>query len=266
MARTLCSGLRALLPASTLALFACASASVDVEPVASALGTGESVWEHLASKYDLDGDDAISRDEYDRGEQRFANLDRDEDGAITRADVEQRGMLDTPAMRRSLAQRVLQKYFGQDEDPDVLLRTELELSVYDADADIDDALDAEEFSLFVESQGAEPLSDLYSPIAGDQGRFGLVRIVVDTDEDEQLSLDELLAFFDELDSDGSGSWVDPGSSFSRAMDDAEPMESGVPEGEPAPDFELPRLGDGQLVRLSSFRGDRPVALIFGSYT
>ncbi len=38
-------------------------------------------------------------------------------------------------------------------------------------------------------------------------------------------------------------------------------------GDPAPNFELPRLGDAeQTVRLSDFRGKRPVALIFGSYT
>ena len=37
-------------------------------------------------------------------------------------------------------------------------------------------------------------------------------------------------------------------------------------GEAAPDFDLPRLGGGPPVRLSRFRGVRPVALIFGSYT
>jgi len=38
-------------------------------------------------------------------------------------------------------------------------------------------------------------------------------------------------------------------------------------GDLAPDFELPMLGmKGTTVKLSSFRGDRPVALIFGSYT
>ena len=38
-------------------------------------------------------------------------------------------------------------------------------------------------------------------------------------------------------------------------------------GDPAPDFELPRLDDrSQTVRLSDFKGKRPVALIFGSYT
>jgi hypothetical protein len=37
-------------------------------------------------------------------------------------------------------------------------------------------------------------------------------------------------------------------------------------GEKAPDFELPRLAGAGRVRLSSFRGVKPVALIFGSYT
>jgi peroxiredoxin len=37
-------------------------------------------------------------------------------------------------------------------------------------------------------------------------------------------------------------------------------------GEEAPDFTLPRIDSGEAVRLSSFRGRKPVALIFGSYT
>ena len=37
-------------------------------------------------------------------------------------------------------------------------------------------------------------------------------------------------------------------------------------GGPSFDFELPALGSGELVRLSSFAGSMPVALVFGSYT
>ncbi len=43
----------------------------------------------------------------------------------------------------------------------------------------------------------------------------------------------------------------------------------VQVGDPAPDFALPRLGAGEAgerIRLSSHFGERPVALIFGSYT
>ena len=45
--------------------------------------------------------------------------------------------------------------------------------------------------------------------------------------------------------------------------------SSVQVGDPAPEFDLPRLGGpnaGERVRLSSHLGKRPVALIFGSYT
>lgn len=37
-------------------------------------------------------------------------------------------------------------------------------------------------------------------------------------------------------------------------------------GDPAPDFTLKTLDRSATVRLSSFRGDRPVVLVFGSYT
>jgi hypothetical protein len=37
-------------------------------------------------------------------------------------------------------------------------------------------------------------------------------------------------------------------------------------GTSPPDFSLKRLGAEERVRLSSFRGQQPVALVFGSYT
>jgi len=37
-------------------------------------------------------------------------------------------------------------------------------------------------------------------------------------------------------------------------------------GDDAPDFDLPLRGSSERVRLSAFRSDRPVALIFGSFT
>jgi len=40
----------------------------------------------------------------------------------------------------------------------------------------------------------------------------------------------------------------------------------VNAGDPAPDFHLPTLDHKSSVQLSSFRGDRPVVLVFGSYT
>ena len=40
----------------------------------------------------------------------------------------------------------------------------------------------------------------------------------------------------------------------------------VREGDAAPDFELPGLDGGEPVRLSRLLAQRPVALVFGSYT
>lgn len=37
-------------------------------------------------------------------------------------------------------------------------------------------------------------------------------------------------------------------------------------GDTAPDFSLPARGKGESVRLSAFRGSKPVVLVFGSYT
>ena len=37
-------------------------------------------------------------------------------------------------------------------------------------------------------------------------------------------------------------------------------------GDEAADFELPVLDGGRVVRLSDFKGEKPVALVFGSYT
>lgn len=43
-------------------------------------------------------------------------------------------------------------------------------------------------------------------------------------------------------------------------------DMGPKVGQPAPDFSLKRLGSDERVRLSSFQGQQPVAMVFGSYT
>jgi len=43
-------------------------------------------------------------------------------------------------------------------------------------------------------------------------------------------------------------------------------EMGPKIGETPPDFNLKRMGSEERIRLSSFQGQRPVGLIFGSYT
>ena len=43
-------------------------------------------------------------------------------------------------------------------------------------------------------------------------------------------------------------------------------EMGPRTGDVPPDFDLKRMGSEERVQLSRFKGQRPVALIFGSYT
>lgn len=43
-------------------------------------------------------------------------------------------------------------------------------------------------------------------------------------------------------------------------------EMGPHVGDAPPDFNLKRMGSEERVKLSSFKGKKPVALIFGSYT
>jgi hypothetical protein len=54
------------------------------------------------------------------------------------------------------------------------------------------------------------------------------------------------------------------ASFMQFLSERETHAPAV--GTDAPDFALPKLGDDERVRLSQFRGHKPVALIFGSYT
>ena len=44
------------------------------------------------------------------------------------------------------------------------------------------------------------------------------------------------------------------------------MTPSLSPGDPAFDFDLPLLDGSGRVRLSDFAGERPVALVFGSYT
>jgi hypothetical protein len=44
------------------------------------------------------------------------------------------------------------------------------------------------------------------------------------------------------------------------------MTAKIAEGDLAPDFELPSLDGDRTMRLADLRAERPVALVFGSYT
>lgn len=79
------------------------------------------------------------------------------------------------------------------------------------------------------------------------------------------------AAFANLDRDGNGVLDEHDTDAQRRHTTRQPRDDAAVKppkvGDLAPDFELPMLGmKDTTVKLSSFRGVRPVALIFGSYT
>jgi Ca2+-binding EF-hand superfamily protein len=228
-------------------------------PATEATGTEahpepESIWAFVASKYDGDGDGQVAAAEYDRGQVTFERLDRDGDGALTTSDFESatRG----PPMtltRADSASMTVWRVFRREQDMD-LSRDELLETLAELDEDGDERLTWKEIKSALPRGG---------PGSGDN-RFGLLTEVIDEDGDGALARGELLAFFDRRDSDGDAVLSMLGGGNRAPRDVGPPI--GARPGDTAPDFTLPSADGESDVTLSGFRGDTPVALIFGSYT
>ncbi len=61
-------------------------------------------------------------------------------------------------------------------------------------------------------------------------------------------------------------WSGPTAARGSAAQGMGRGEGSLQPGDPAPDFDLQALHSTARVRLSAFKHDRPVALVFGSYT
>lgn len=209
---------------------------------------GADVWKALAERYDRDGDGRIAAAEYTRGEEKFARLDRDRDGALTAADFagRRRGASRFAGLRAARA----------------------------ADADGDGVVTAAEWKAWLATLapagdgtiGADTLAAALR--GGRRGRAGRgggaerMATALDRDGDGAVGLADLALVFAELDRDGSGA-LEAGELGGRRGSSAPTPRA----GDPAPDFELAYAKEpGKKVRLSSFAGKRPVALVFGSYT
>ena len=115
---------------------------------------------------------------------------------------------------------------------------------------------------------------------GSADPFDALCAAADRNRDDKLGLGELVALHREGDRDGDGALSlasirptegrpgrGPGADAGRrAGAEGEEGYDGPVEGSEAPDFTLRPPGGGDPVTLSSFKGDKPVALVFGSYT
>lgn len=239
------------------------ASSAPLAASASSAATEQGPFQFLAARFDSDHDGRILPHEMSARAESFRRLDRDGDGAITPSDFARGSSRPPRGMRAEAeAQRVVQRIFQADGER-TLSRRELARSFEFFDRDRDGALVEKELwagvrERFGDEGGALPLAlrrflERHPP-------FEALRAAVDTDGDRRLARAELLSFFDARD-DGDGVW---GTRRTATAEAARPEGPAV--GTLAPDFALAGPEGGEVVRLSSFRGKKAVALIFGSYT
>jgi Ca2+-binding EF-hand superfamily protein len=247
---------------------ACESSSVlvprsEVEPPLLPDWNDEgSVWEHVASRYDADGDGAVAREEYTRDDVAFARLDRDRDGTLTEADFPDESE-QMEALRARLANAVVERYLQDDDDLEALTLDELFVAAEVFDLDGDELLTEEEFRTVGPDRKREiPMTDEVR-MMGNYDPWTALVDAIDEDGDGALGFAELGAYFEAHDLDADLVWlIEPAEASAPGLEPS----SGPRVGTLAPDFELLPPDGGDPVRLSSFRGDRPVALVFGSAT
>lgn len=224
----------------------------------AAPGTYESPLAYLLDRYDSNGDGAVSWSEHGRTAQAFARLDRDGNGLVDSADYAA-----APAkgsrMRGERAALLIGAYLQQDENGSFLASEELGRAFEAYDSNGDGLLDEEEFRCgalapapgpILESARARALLEDVDPWTG-------LLAGVDADADGSLSRSEVLVFHERR--GGGAPWV-----WQEELPSDQALRPLM--GLPAPDLTLAPLDGGTSVTLSSFEGDRPVALIFGSYT
>ena len=228
----------------------------------------DSPWEFYRQKYDADASGDVSEAEYDAERSAFARLDRDGDGVLTEEDFvpsarDMRGMeIEMRAMRAMF--EYLQEDPERENDEIELTMDELFFAAEAFDTNGDEALGEAEFRALADARYRPMPKDDMARLLGDRDPWDSLIAGLDRDDDGFLSFPELERFFDHLD---DGDFVlyftldDP-----RGGTTAREPQSGPRVGTLAPDFELAPPEGGETVRLSDFVDDRPVALIFGSYT
>jgi len=225
--------------------------------------------DYLLASYDRDGDGAVSEHEYDRSAEAFRRYDETGDGHISAADFDRE--LAAEALRERKADRralpVVAWGFQVDDEPERLERDELRLAFDEYDDDRDDRIgrwELEERWFERLSWGLEP-SPLQERRIERSSPWQILSEAVDDDGDGRIARVELTAWYDEMATSVDGE----GAELLGSKDGPEPDEEAelvATVGAPAPNFTLPTPDGGGTVTLSSFRHERPVALIFGSYT
>jgi len=243
-------------------------------------GEWNSNFDYLLARYDSDGNGELSQTEYARGESNWERLDRDKDGTLSTADFAPRSRGNREErMRPSRVRRLLGWYFQADGTAESVSAEEALQAMALYDTDNDGQLTEAEFTCAYEDRmTALPDDDsrMVKMYMEDVRPWEVLVEELDSDKNATLAAGEFDAFMDRHAQDGMITFVSResreggrqstrrGSAAGREQADR-PVD-GAAEGSPAPDFTLSSPDGEQTVTLSSFKGSKPVALVFGSYT
>jgi Ca2+-binding EF-hand superfamily protein len=217
------------------------------DPAAALRRHNDEYWSFLAATYDRNHDGRIEPSEYGRDPATFARLDRDHDGAVTRADFDRELVLPADLVLPMM----LNKVAGERDAESVSIEKALE-AMMRLDANGDGRIDRAEFETVVKS---------YMPGVD---TFATFLAGMDEDHDGLLSKSEIAGWMARRDKDHDGRLA----RRERMSDDPAPAEGFIARADrqKAPDFSATPLAGGAPVTLASLVGERPVALIFGSFT
>ena len=247
-------------------------------------GDPSTVWKTLSERYDKDKDGKLTKEEYVRREQKFAKWDSNKDGVITAADFASGGGRNRAGRDRTGGNRNRQM--------DARTRTMVlgMLFATPADDDKNGKVTTGEWKKFCEKldcdkNGIVTRDEMPNAETLNDRMFAAAVQASDKDKDGKIQLPEVARIFGQLDADKSSDLKGDEISGTRGRGNRggrnrgggnrgnRPLEAGVPRvGEAAPDFDLPLVDQVKgakseaTIKLSSFAGKKPVALIFGSYT
>ncbi len=227
----------------------------------------DSPWEYYREKYDIDGDGRVSEAEYDENRGGFARLDRSGDGHLEADDFASSSPGNSRDMRsmeiEMRAMRALFEYLQEEGETSELTMDELFYAAEAYDQNGDEVLAEVEFRTASSKRFVAMPKDDMARMMGERDPWESLVSGIDENADGTLSFPEFESFFEQLDGD-----------FILSFEMEEPIGGTTPRmpqtgprvGSVAPDFELAPTSGGEKITLSSFTDERPVALIFGSYT
>lgn len=223
-------------------------------------GGSADAWTLLSAKYDKNRDGKITPAEYPRAAGKFDAYDRNGDGAITRQDFTGGARRRPAGPRGGGDQSRIAAYLAAAADTDC----DLTVTAKERKAFADTLMAADGKQL----DAAKLKQVVTGGLSGPRGRMRSRMVVRALDDDRNgiIVAADLERMFALLDRNRDG--VIAATEIPGRRRSVRPPEAQLPRpGDPAHDFDLPYTGKRQgSVKLSSFAGKKPVALIFGSYT